>query len=68
MKTMKAAILHAETTVYRVVQKSSFWQRHREVSMNERQVKVINRLWDGFEGKLTTSKWAKMTKMNNILQ
>ncbi|MCI6113405.1 MAG: Fic family protein, partial [Rikenellaceae bacterium] len=39
-----------------------FWQRHREVSMNERQVKVINRLWDGFEGKLTTSKWAKMTK------
>ena len=62
MKTMKAAILHAETTVYRVVKKSSFWQRHREVSMNERQVKVINRLWDGFEGKLTTSKWAKMTK------
>ena len=62
LKTMKAAILHAETTVYRVVKKSSFWQRHREVSMNERQVKVINRLWDGFEGKLTTSKWAKMTK------
>ena len=30
--------------------------------MNERQVKVVNRLWDGFEGKLTTSKWAKMTK------
>ena len=52
---MKAAILHAETTVYRVVKKSYFWQRHREVSMNERQVKVINRLWDGFEGKLTTS-------------
>lgn len=62
LKTMKAAILHAETTVYRVVKTSSFWQRHREVSMNERQVKVINRLWDGFEGKLTTSKWAKMTK------
>ena len=62
LKTMKAAILHAETTVYRVVKKSSFWQRHREVSMNERQVKVINCLWDGFEGKLTTSKWAKMTK------
>ena len=30
--------------------------------MNERQVKIINRLWDGFEGKLTSSKWAKMTK------
>ena len=30
--------------------------------MNERQVKVVNKLWDGFEGKLTTSKWAKMVK------
>lgn len=44
------------------VQKTSFWQRHKEVSMNERQVKMINLLWDGFEGKLTTSKWAKITK------
>lgn len=62
LMTMKSAILHAETTVHRVVKKSSFWQRCREVSMNERQVKVINRLWNGFEGKLTTSKWAKMTQ------
>ena len=30
--------------------------------MNERQVKVVNMLWDGFDGKLTTSKWAKITK------
>lgn len=60
--TMKAAILHSENIVKRVARKASFWQRHREVSMNERQVKIINRLWDGFEGKLTSSKWAKMTK------
>ena len=60
--TMKSAILYSEQIVQRVVKKASFWQRNREVSMNERQVKVINRLWDGFEGKLTTSKWAKMTK------
>ena len=39
-----------------------FWQEKGNVSLNERQVKVINRLWDGFEGKLNTSKWAKMTK------
>ena len=62
LRTMKSAMFHAENTVHRVIQKASFWQRHREVSMNERQVKVINRLWDGLEGKLTTSKWAKMTK------
>ena len=62
LQILKAAILRSETTVIRVVQKTSFWQRHKEVSMNERQVKMINLLWDGFEGKLTTSKWAKITK------
>ena len=30
--------------------------------MNERQVKIVNMLWDGFDGKLTTSKWAKISK------
>ena len=62
LQTMKSAILHSEKTIKRVVQKTSFWQRHREVAMNERQVKMINLLWDGFDGKLTSSKWAKITK------
>ncbi len=62
LQTMKSAIFRSESMVQRVIKKASFWQRNREVSMNERQVKVINRLWDDFEGKLTTSKWAKMTK------
>ena len=48
--------------VSRVVKKSMFWQEHRDVAMNERQVKVVNRLWDGFDGKLTTVKWAKICK------
>ena len=30
--------------------------------MNERQLKVLGRLLDGFEGKLTSSKWAALTK------
>ena len=59
---MKSSILRAEETVKRVVSKSSFWQRHREIPMNERQVRVVNMLWDGFTGKLTSSKWAKITK------
>ena len=62
LNTMKSSILRAEETVKRVVSKSSFWQRHREIPMNERQVKVVNMLWDGFTGKLTSSKWAKITK------
>ena len=60
--TLRDAILRSESTIKRVVKKSMFWQENREVAMNERQVKVVNKLWDGFEGKLTTSKWAKMTK------
>jgi Fic family protein len=42
------------------MQKAVFWERIRNVQLNERQRKVINRLWDNFDGKLTTSKWAKM--------
>lgn len=60
--TLRSAILRSDTTIKRVVKKSMFWQENRDVAMNERQVKVVNKLWNGFEGKLTTSKWAKMTK------
>ena len=62
LHTLRKAIVRSETTVKRVVQKSVFWERNREVAMNERQVKMVNMLWDGFNGKLTTSKWAKITK------
>ncbi len=62
LDTMKKALLRAETTVMRVVKKAAFWNEFRMVPMNERQVKVVNRLWDGFEGKLNSSKWAKIAK------
>ena len=62
LQTLRSAILRSEATVKRVVAKSSFWQRSREIPMNDRQVKVVNMLWDGFDGKLNTSKWAKITK------
>jgi Fic family protein len=58
---MEDAITTAQTRVQRVVQKTLFWQKHVSTPLNERQVKIINRLWDGLEGKLNTSKWAKMT-------
>ena len=62
LQTMESAIDTAVEKTHRVVRKSLFWQEHCNVALNERQIKVINRLWDGFEGKLNTSKWAKMTK------
>lgn len=62
LRTLRDAMKRSEEVVKRVVAKALFWQEHREVAMNERQVKVVNRLWDGFEGKLTTAKWAKICK------
>lgn len=59
---LEMALLNTEGSIQRVLQKTAFWERHRSVPMNERQVKMINLLWDGFEGKLTSSKWGKITK------
>jgi Fic family protein len=54
------AILRASETVKCTLAKALFWDRVKDVTINERQRKIINRLWEGFEGKLTTSKWAKI--------
>ena len=45
-----------------VISKARHWEKLRDVPLNDRQRLVINRLLDGFEGKLTTSKWAALTK------
>jgi Fic family protein len=59
---MEAAIHYSVTLINTVTQKADFWDKHRLDIMNERQIKMINKLWDGFDGKLTSSKWAKITK------
>lgn len=56
--TLERAIASAQGTLDRVLGKARFWQRWAGTPMNERQIKLLNRLLDGFEGKLTTSKWA----------
>lgn len=45
-----------------VLRKARFWELVSKVPINERQHSVLNRLLDGFEGKLTSSKWAKFAK------
>jgi Fic family protein len=52
----------AETTLAGVLSKARFWETHAGESFNDRQRKVLHRLLDGFEGKLTSSKWAKLGK------
>ena len=61
LHTMQEAIDTAYEKVQRVVRKSFFWQRNLSLQLNERQIKMLNLLWDGFEGKLNTGKWAKIT-------
>jgi Fic family protein len=56
------AIDGAETISASVLTKARFWERHAAASLNARQRAMLNRLLNGFEGKLTSSKWAKITK------
>lgn len=60
LKILETAIENALLKVSRTVDKAQYWERFRHEDVNERQRKIVNRLWDGFEGKLTSSKWAKM--------
>lgn len=62
LETLGRAIDHAHTTLDAVLVKARFWQRRAGFAMNARQVRVMNRLLDGFEGKLTTTKWAALAK------
>jgi Fic family protein len=55
-------MLAAENTTKKVKYKAEFWKHHERTPINERQRLVLNKLFDGFEGKLQTSKWAKITK------
>lgn len=52
----------AEMILADVLRKASFWKLHAGQSFNERQKLMIGHLLDGIEGKLTSSKWAKMAK------
>ena len=56
------AIAGAETTLATVLKKAKFWKAHADGKFNDRQRDIINRLLNGFEGKLNTSKWAKIGK------
>jgi Fic family protein len=62
LRCLGRAIDGAETISAGVLRKARFWQRHASASLNERQRAILNRLLHRFEGKLTSTKWAKITK------
>lgn len=59
------AVDGAQNALAGVLEKARFWERVKNDSINERQRLVLNRLLDGFEGKLTTSKYAKLAKCSH---
>lgn len=56
------ALKSTDVTLTKVLFKADFWQKHLSTTLNDRQKKILNKLMDGFEGKLTSSKWAKIAK------
>ena len=62
LRCLGRAIEGSQETLAAVIRKARFWETVRTVPLNERQRMILNRLLDGFEGKLTTSKWARITK------
>jgi len=59
---LSRAFARAETTLAAVLRKARFWDQYAATAFNDRQRKMINQLLNGFEGKLTSSKWAKLAK------
>ncbi len=62
LDTLHRAVDQAQHTLDAVLAKARFWQQWATTPLNERQLKLLNRMLDGFEGKLTTSKWAAIAK------
>lgn len=56
------ALKSTDSILTRVLFKANFWNKHSKTIINERQKKLLNKLLDGFDGKLTSSKWAKIAK------
>jgi len=62
LATLHRSVDDAQNTLDTVLTKARFWQHFAGTPMNERQVKLLNKLLDGFDGKLTSSKWAAIAK------
>ena len=62
LKTLHRAVDQAQHTLDAVLTKARFWQRFAGAPINARQIKLLHRLLDGFDGTLTSSKWAAIAR------
>ena len=60
LSCLKNALNSTDSILKRILFKADFWQRHVTTVMNERQKRLLNKVLDGFDGKFTSSKWAKI--------
>ncbi len=59
---LERTLIGSEEVLKLVLTKAKFWEQHNQTVLNDRQRLMLNKLLDGFDGKLTSSKWAKITK------
>ena len=62
LNCLQKSLLQTTVTVQKILLKANFWNAHETTDLNQRQQLMLNKLLDGFEGKLKTSKWAKIAK------
>jgi Fic family protein len=61
LNCLSGAIQQSESSLATILDKARFWRNHEKTLFSVRQKEMANRLLDGFEGKLNTSKWAKIS-------
>jgi Fic family protein len=59
---LKNALLTTQGSLESILRKHEFWKIHEHTELNDRQRKILNKLFEDFDGKLKSSKWAKITK------
>ena len=62
LNSIEHALQETEGSMHSVLRKAEFWEKNRNIQINERQRLMVNKLLDGFSEKVTSSKWAKITK------
>jgi Fic family protein len=65
LQCLLRAIVESEETLGKVLYKAKFWEKHATTIFNKRQHIMLNKLLDGFTGKLNSSKWAKIAKCSS---
>ena len=62
LSCLERALTNSGNILKSVLAKAKFWEQHSQTQLNDRQILMLNKLLDGFDGKLTSSKWAKIAK------